>query len=424
MGSSHDGLYVPNLPTSRAIAASNYELLCTAQTKHFPPNTPMMPLAPEPERRRPTAGPLLGVQILDLTRLLPGPLATMLLADWGADVLKIEDPDSPDEVRFYPPYTAGGQSAYYTALNRSKRSITLDLRRDIDKQRFLGYCQTADIVIESFRPGVLHRLGIDYDSLSNINSRIIVISVTGYGDQSPYSRQAGHDLNYIARSGLLDLCGQAESMPSIPGVQIADIAAGSYMAANACLLALYQRQQSGRGDHVQVSMLDALMPLLSLPFAEYAATGLVPQRGKGVLSGLLPNYNVYCCADGKYIALAALEPKFWSNFCRILQRDDWQNRIIPGMPETEGMKSELDALFATQTRAYWLDLAVQHDICLTPVNDLSEVVGDAHFRAKGGLWQTHTHPQYGEAVGIKNPLHFRHTPLNEGWAAPLLGEDN
>lgn len=374
-------------------------------------------------KRHPTAGPLLGVQILDLTRLLPGPLATMLLADWGADVIKIEDPDSPDEVRYYPPYV-NGQSAYYTALNRSKRSLALDLRQDAGKQRFLQLCQTADVVIESFRPGVMERLGIDYETVKQHNEGIIFVSVTGYGMYSPYSHEAGHDLNYIARAGLLDLCGQAGGAPIIPGFQVADIAAGSYMTLNACLLALYQRQQNGKGDHIQVSMLDALMPLLSLSIAEYHATSKIPQRGKGLLSGALPNYNVYRCADGKYIALAALEPKFWSNFCQMLQRDDWQNRIIPNMPETEGMKEELDTLFATRPQAYWLELATQHDICLTAVNNLAEAINDPHFQQRGGIRQTHMHPQYGQATGIKNPLQFKHTKFNDGWAAPLLNEDN
>jgi alpha-methylacyl-CoA racemase len=373
--------------------------------------------------RPPQNGCLSGIKILDLTRLLPGPLATMLLADWGADVIKIEDPAAPDEVRFYPPYTESGQSAYFLALNRSKRSLALDLRQAADKQRFLDLCQTADIVIESFRPGVMARLGIDYATVKTLNERIIFVSISGYGTHSPYSAEAGHDLNYIARAGLLDLCGNADAAPAIPNFQVADIAAGSYMASNACLLALCQRHQTGKGDHVQVSMLDALMPLLCLPLVQYRATQEVPQRGQGVLSGSQPNYNVYRCSDGKYVALAALEPKFWNNFCQLVGRSEWQSRIIPNMPETQSLVAEVADLFAQHSQATWLQLAQQSDICLSPINNIAEATHDAHFAQKGGVWQIHQHPQYGEAVGIKNPLQFENSPTNEGWAAPLLNED-
>lgn len=373
--------------------------------------------------RSPNAGALMGVRILDLTRLLPGPLATMLLADWGADVLKIEDPNAPDEVRFYPPYTQTGQSAYFVALNRSKRSIALNLRDNADKQTFLTLCSQADIIIESFRPGVMQRLGIDYDSIQQIKNDIIFVSITGYGNNSPYSHEAGHDLNYIARSGLLDLCGMEHQSPALPNFQVADTAAGAYMAATACLLALRQREKTGKGEHVQVSMLDALMPLLTLPLIEYHSTGAPPQRGTGVLGGSQPNYNVYKCADDKYVALAALEPKFWSNFCTLVERNDWQAAIIPNMPETKALIDDVAALFATRTQAEWLKLANKSDICLTPVQNIAEATNDKHFEQQGGIWQTHQHPLYGEATGIKNPLQFKNMRLNSGWAAPLLNED-
>ena len=211
--------------------------------------------------RQPTTGPLLGLRILDLTRLLPGPLGTMLMADMGADVIKIEDPNAPDYVRSFPPYV-NGESVNYMAYNRSKRSVLLNYQTPDGRDQFLDLVKTADVVVEQFRPGHLDRLGIGYAAARAVNPRIIYVSVTGYGQTGPYAHLAGHDLNYIALAGVLGLTGDnSGTNPTIPGVQLADIAGGSYMSVVATLAALYARERTGEGQHVDVSMTDAVMPL-------------------------------------------------------------------------------------------------------------------------------------------------------------------
>ena len=372
----------------------------------------------------PAQGPLAGIRVLDLSRLLPGPLAAKMLADMGAEVLKIEDPNALDEVRHYPPFVADSrQSAYYLALNAGKKSLTLDLRNDNDRTHFLALVQTADVVLESFRPGVLAKLGLDYAALKPLNPRLVMVSLTGYGQQSPYKTQAGHDLNYMALSGLLSLNRQADGKPVVPNVQIADVAGGAYMAVSACLAALLHREKTGQGDWVDVAMSDGLLPLLSLAMAEYRASGVVPQNGQTALSGALPNYNVYECADGKWVALGALEPKFWARFCQAVARPQWLNCIIPHRAETRQTTAEVAVLFATQPRAYWLAMAAQHDMCLSAVNDLSEVCAEPHFIERGMFCQ-HTHQEYGTCAHIGLPFRFAQTPLPNGHAAPLAGEHN
>jgi len=380
--------------------------------------TPQPPPNPHtPPTRKPESGPLNGIRILDLSRLLPGPLATMLLADWGAEVIKIEDPDAPDDTRNYPPFV-GSQSAYYLALNRSKRSLLLNLRTPKGKALFFELLKTADVVIESFRPGVLQKLGIDYAAAAALHPGIIYVSVSGYGQQGPLAQAAGHDLNYIGYAGLLDVNGEAGGNPVIPGAQIADVAGGSYMAVIATLLALQNRQRTGRGDWVDVGMMRACLPLMSIAFAQFFAGEGAPQRGHAVLSGLLPNYNVYCCADGKWLALGALEPKFWAGFCQMINRPQWVNAIVPGSSEAEAVKAELAQLMKTKTRQEWLELASGYDICLSPVQTLPEVA-----LQQQELFKTTEHPVYGKSTAINQPLHFTATPLPDGWAPPLPGED-
>lgn len=381
------------------------------------------PTTPFPLQRNISKGILKDIRVLDLTRLLPGPMASMFLADMGADVLKIEHPDTPDNTRQFPPFNHTGQAAYYTALNRSKRSITLDLQSDEGKTTFCKLLANTDILLESYRPGVMQKLGLDYQNLSQQYPRLIYVSITGYGQHSPYANHAGHDLNYLALSGILSLNKSADGTPIIPAVQFADVAAGAYMTLNACLLALWQREKTGTGDHADISMLDCLVPILSLPFAEFQATQQVPQNGQYFLSGALPNYNVYQCSDGLWVALGALEPKFWANFCQLVQKNQWKSPILPQTKEAQERIEQVKTLFKTKTRAEWLALAQQTDICLSPVYELNELQQDPHF-AQTGLIIEHQHPIYGKAFGLKNPLRFENANTNKGWAAPMLGEDN
>ncbi len=373
------------------------------------------------QNRKKKNGPLQGIRILDLSRLLPGPMASMLLADWGADVIKIEDSFSPDDTRNYPPYI-GNQSIYYLAVNRSKRSLKLNINSVEGKAVFFELLKTADIVLESFRPGVLKHFGIDYQAAKTINPRIIYVSVTGYGQNGEYAKKAGHDINYIGYSGILGLNSFKDKNPVIPGVQIADIAGGSYMAAIACLLGLQNRQITGMGDFIDVSMLDSCLPLMSLPLAEYFAGYPKEQTDTGILSGKIPNYNVYQCKDGKWLTLGALEPKFWAGFCKLINRPDWINAIIPDSQVAEQVKTTLTELFATKTRKEWIAEASEYDICLSPIQSIQEVVDDSNLQSRN-MFRTHTHSDYGSITTINQPLKFSNIELSEGWAPPLLGED-
>ena len=383
--------------------------------------------------RKPTTGPLLGLRILDLTRLLPGPLGTMLMADMGAEVIKIEDPNAPDYVRAFPPYV-NGESVNYMAYNRSKRSVLLNYQTPEGCGQFLNLVKTADVVVEQFRPGHLDRLGIGYAAARAVNPRIIYVSVTGFGQTGPYAHLAGHDLNYIALAGVLGLTGEnsdrnsgppndGPTSPTVPGVQLADIAGGSYMSVVGTLSALYARERTGEGQHVDVSMTDAVMPLLSVAYAGYAGTGTTPQRGTLPLSGGLPNYGVYQCRDGKYAALGTLEPKFWQKFCALISQPDWVNFLLPTSPaQLTDFKAQIQTVFLEKDRDEWARFGLEHDLLITPVNTLDELETEPHLMARQMI-VTQDHPVAGPFRSIGVPLKFSGTPAQPAWPAPTLGED-
>lgn len=368
--------------------------------------------------RKPEKGPLKGIRILDLSRLLPGPLATQLLAGLGAEVIKIENAESPDAIRNYPPLLSG-QSVFYLALNSGKRSLTLDLYKEEDKALFCQLIQTADVVMESFRPGVMEKIGIDYEKMRTLNPRIIYVSVTGYGQSGPYAQAAGHDLNFIGYSGLLGMTGA--DTPIIPGGQVADVAGGAYMAVIATLTAMRNRDLTGKGEHVDVAMLDGLLPMMSLLWAESAQQPV--QRGKALLSGGLPNYNIYKCKDEKWVALGALEPHFFRNFCTLIGKEAWMQWLSPVGNHPQLLSDALTATFLTRTRAEWMALVEGKDTCLTPVLAIEELSADPHLLHRN-RFKTYHHPAYGQYQTFVSPLQFKHTDLPEGWPAPLLGEDN
>jgi len=370
--------------------------------------------------RQPTTGPLLGLRILDLTRLLPGPLGTMLMADMGADVVKIEDPNAPDYVRAFPPYV-NGESANYLAYNRSKRSVLLDYQTPDGRDRFLELVKTADVVVEQFRPGYLDRLGIGYAAGQAANPRIIYVSVTGFGQTGPYAHLAGHDLNYIALAGVLDLTGARAGGPTIPGVQLADIAGGSYGCVMATLAAVYARERTGEGQHVDVSMTDIVMPLLSVAYAGHAG-GQSSARGTMPLSGGLPNYGVYRCGDGKYVALGTLEPKFWQKFCTLIGKPDWTGFLPANPARLADFADQIQAVFGEKTRDEWTRFGLEYDILITPVNTLDDLETDPHLMARQMI-VTQQHPVAGAFRSIGVPLKFSGTPARPAWPAPELGED-
>jgi crotonobetainyl-CoA:carnitine CoA-transferase CaiB-like acyl-CoA transferase len=313
-----------------------------------------------------------GVFVLDLTRLLPGGLATMWLASFGAEVMKVEQPGVGDYARTNAP-------ALFEATNRGKKSIEIDLKDQAGRAKFLGLASQADVVVESFRPGVMDRLGCGYEVLSKTNPRLIYCAITGYGQTGPWRDMAGHDLNYIAIAGLLDLTGTAGGPPAIPGTQVADIAGGSMQAVMGILLALLARERTGRGQFVDTSMMDGVAAMLPVAISRFQETGIPPERGAGLLTGEFACYNVYPTADGRFLAVGALESRFWSNLCRVLGREEWIADQYAPPPRQDELKTGLCTLFATRNLTEWWAVLGDVECCVTPVRTLPEVLMDVHF---------------------------------------------
>jgi alpha-methylacyl-CoA racemase len=316
-----------------------------------------------------------GLRILDLTRLLPGGFCSLMLADFGADVIKVEDTGMGDYIRWSPPYYEGAhesaRSALFLALNRGKRSIRLDLKHDRGQEVLLALARDADILIESFRPGVLDRLGVGYERLEKENPGLIYCAITGYGQDGPNRDRPGHDINYLALGGLLGLGGEADGPPVQAAAQIADVGGGALMAVMGILVALHERERSGRGQMVDCSMFDGALSWLAMVAAETLAGGRSARRGELMLAGSLVCYRPYACADG-YVAIGALEPKFWSAFCRGVGREDLLDHAFEA-PGSHAHR-ELCEIFAGRTREQWREFASEHDCCLEPVYDLDEAL--------------------------------------------------
>lgn len=372
--------------------------------------------------RKPQQGPLQGIRILDLSRLLPGPLATQLMADMGAEVIKIEDPKAQDMTRFFPPMIKN-QSLFYLSINRSKLSVTLSLKTEEGKQQFMELVKTADVVFDSFRPGVLDKMQIGYEYAKKVNHKIIYVALTGYGQTGSLKDKAGHDVNYLGYSGILGMTG-LKNQPIMPSVQIADTAGGSYAAVTACLAALWARERTGKGQLVDVAMTDCVMPMASILYTKKLNSDDDSlRRGYDYLSGGLAHYNIYQCADGKWIALGSLEPKFFQGFCLMIGKPDWVMRMLPEEKTIESLREDLAALFLTKTQEEWLQMAAGQDICLTPIMDLDEVYHSDYAKERE-LFFDMEHPAYGTIKTVNQPFKFSETPAKPSWGAPLLGEDN
>ncbi|HYP23272.1 MAG TPA: CaiB/BaiF CoA-transferase family protein [Actinomycetota bacterium] len=321
-----------------------------------------------------SAGPLEGLRVLDLTRLLPGGYATCLLADLGADVVKVEEPGRGDYIRLMPPM-AGDVSAGHVALNRNKRSITLNLKTPEGRDVFEDLVPSFDVVVESFRPGVMDRLGIGWDALSRVHPRLVYCAITGYGQDGPRARVAGHDVDYAAYSGVLGITGEPGGRPVVPGVQIGDLAGGGMAAVIAILAALRKRDATGEGDFCDVSMTDGLVSWLSIHAASFFATGEVPRRGEMHLSGAYPCYRVYPASDG-WLAVGALEPQFWAALCSAIDCPDLADDGFAVGERRDAVVAQLEELFSTRSRAEWMEHFGDADVCVAPVNDLAETFAD------------------------------------------------
>ncbi|WP_394825952.1 CaiB/BaiF CoA transferase family protein [Pendulispora albinea] len=326
--------------------------------------------------------PLSGIKILDLSRLLPGPFASLVLADLGAQVDKIEDPGGGDYLRHMPPAVAGEggtQSGLFLAINRNKRSAVLDLKKPEGRDALLRLVESYDVVLEQFRPGVMDRLGLPHALLRERNPRLVVCALTGYGQTGPLRLRAGHDINYLARSGVLGFQGPPGAPPAVMGFQLADIG-GALWSVIGILAALSARASTGQGSVVDVSMLEASMGFAASSFGQMLA-GLMPQRGNETLSGAVAPYGTYETKDGRYVTLGALEPKFLMAFAAGVQVEIDLGALMPG-PHQEGLKAKFREIFLSRTLAEWIDFGSRVDCCLEPVLLPEELASDPQLAAR------------------------------------------
>ena len=351
-----------------------------------------------------TRSALEGVRILDLTRLLPGGYATLLLADLGADVVKVEEPGKGDYIRWTPP-VVGEFSSAHIALNRNKRSITLNLKTDQGRALFSELVKDFDVVIESFRPGVMDRLGLGWSALSAMNPRLVYCAISGYGQTGPRAQVAGHDANYIGYAGVLSIIGEEERRPALPGVQIGDLAGGGMAAVIAILAALHARGTTGRGDFCDISMMDGAASWLSIHAADFVATDHVPEREHMHLSGRHPCYRIYPAADG-WLTVGALEPQFWSALCTALDREDLADDAFAMGDRRTEVIADLEELFSTRTRAEWMAELGDLDVCVGPVNDLAEAFNDPQLLHRGMFIDSDV-PGVGPWTHVGNPIKLR-----------------
>jgi crotonobetainyl-CoA:carnitine CoA-transferase CaiB-like acyl-CoA transferase len=361
-----------------------------------------------------------GVRVLDLTRLLPGPYATQLLADAGADVIKIEDTDAGDYTRHMPPTTRDGVGTVFDAVNRGKRSVAIDLKSEAGREVFYGLTEGADVVIESFRPGVTERLGVDYATLSEYHEELVYCSLTGYGQNGPYADRVGHDLNYIGLAGLLDMTrDDADEKPRVPGYQIADMAGGLLAAFGICSALLSRELGNTGGEYLDVSMTDAVVSF-SQAIASEALTGEDPRPGETALTGGYPWYDVYEAADGTYVTLGALEPKFWRSFCEAVDRPDLADYHMTEDPvELRALREELDGIFADRTREEWVEVLSDVDAAVGGVYTPAEAFEHPQIEARGYVERTEdAAPRVGlplcgseipDSARAESPGHGEHT---------------
>jgi crotonobetainyl-CoA:carnitine CoA-transferase CaiB-like acyl-CoA transferase len=325
-----------------------------------------------------------GVRVLDLTRLLPGPYATQLLADSGADVVKIEDTGAGDYARHMPPATEAGVGAVFDAVNRGKQSVALDLKSEGGREAFYALVEDADVVVESFRPGVTERLGVDYETLTDYRQDLVYCSLTGYGQEGPHADIAGHDLNYIGLAGLLDMTREDdEEKPRMPGYQIADMAGGLLAAYSVCSALLSRELGNTGGEYLDVALTDAVVSF-SQALAPQALAGDDPRPGETPLTGEYPWYDIYEAADGNYVTLGALEPQFWSAFCEAVDRPELIGKHMTDDPaERQAVREELEAIFAERTRDEWAEAMADVDAAVDGVYSPAETFEHPQIEARG-----------------------------------------
>ncbi len=363
------------------------------------------------------APPLAGIKVLDLSRMGPGPFCTMLLADFGAEVIKIEQPG----FGIIPVDVDEETWAAYYAIDRNKRSITLDFKTTEARRIFHGMARTADVIIEGFRPGVAKRLELDYETARELNPRIIYCSLTGYGQDGPYHDLPGHDINYVSIAGALSAMAIRDGRPAVPLNMLGDYAGGGLQAAFGIVSGLLARDRTGRGQLIDIAMVDGVVSLLSWEASVFFAGGGVPKWGETPLTGGVPCGCVYKAKDGGFISLGCFEVKFWENLCRALEREDLIPYQFAQGDEKEDVMAQLEQIFLTKTKEEWFQLLSPKDIPITPVLELDEVFSDPQVVHRQMVVEVN-HPKLGKVKQVGIGTKFSETPGEIRNTAPLPGQ--
>jgi crotonobetainyl-CoA:carnitine CoA-transferase CaiB-like acyl-CoA transferase len=362
------------------------------------------------------SGPLDGVRVLDLTRLLPGGYATLLMADLGADVVKVEEPVRGDYIRWTPPIV-DGESTAHRALNRGKRSVVINLKDAAGASLLRRLAGGFDVLVESFRPGVMERLGVGPSAMASVAPRLVYCAISGYGQDGPYRDRAGHDLNYIGHAGMLSLNGEEGGPPVVPAVQVGDLAGGGMAAVIGILAALLERSATGRGRFVDTAMMDGVASWLSIHQGAFLQSGQEPRRGEMPLSGAYACYSVYECGDGRWVTVGALEPQFWTALCTALEVPELVHTQFGPPEQQHEMRGRLASVFGSKPRDEWLERLAGIEACVGPVNSPSEALGDPQVAHRGLTAEVD-----GRLVGPASPFVLDGERMQRLTPAPGLGQ--
>lgn len=362
---------------------------------------------------------LTGIRVLDMSRLLPGPYCTMLLADFGAEVIKIEEPGKGDYSRSFPPFLKDF-GYWHLQLNRNKQSVVLDLKSEEGKNIFLELVKTADVVVESYRPGVLKKLGVDYEAAAKVNPKIIYCSLSGYGSKGPLVHKADHDLGYLSLAGVTAMSGEADGAPAIPGVLMADMNA-ALSAGMSIMIALRHAALTGQGQEIDISLFNVAMNLMPGAASLFFGSGFVAERGNNWLTGAYANYNIYATADGRYVSVGCLEKKFWRNLCIGLGKEELID-MIDDESNHPYLKEQLAEAFKQKTMREWEKFFADKDACVTPVLNFKEAVESEQVQANEMVLNVQD-DELGEYQQLGFAMKLIKTPAQLNKRAPRLGED-
>lgn len=362
---------------------------------------------------------LTGIRVLDMSRLLPGPYCTMLLADFGAEVIKIEEPGKGDYSRSFPPFLKDF-GYWHLQLNRNKQSVVLDLKSEEGKNIFLELVKTADVVVESYRPGVLKKLGVDYEAAAKVNPKIIYCSLSGYGSKGPLAHKADHDLGYLSLAGVTAMSGEADGAPAIPGVLMADMNA-ALSAGMSIMIALRHAALTGQGQEIDISLFNVAMNLMPGAASLFFGSGFVAERGNNWLTGAYANYNIYATADGRYVSVGCLEKKFWRNLCMGLGKEELID-MVDDESNHPYLKEQLAKAFKQKTMREWEEFFADKDACVTPVLNFKEAVESEQVQANEMVLNVQD-DELGEYQQLGFAMKLSKTPAQLNKRAPRLGED-